>query len=535
MPTRSFSRRPSFCADLVDALAQRRELRRVGARRDRGVDAGRRAVLAEHGAQRVGPLAGRDARVRAAHRRLHQVRARPRARRAAPRSAALDLGRRCASRGARAAARSARGPPSRRPTGSTPRPAASGDGSPSVEAVHADDGALARLDLGHAARVRLDELPLHVARLDRGDRAALLLDARDLRPGRGLDLGGLLLDHHRALEDVAVLEHVGLVGEDLLDAQRPLLVPRARQAERLVPGGELQRAAARVARQRHAERLERDARHVVLGLRLGEPERVHLHAVAEAAHASSSVDAVALEPDLVPHARERAHLADLLDEADAGVAEERDAAEHRAELARAARAPSRAPPSRSRARTRPPAPASRRPPAGDSEQTLIGFHFGTCSTVHSIIWRVRSSDGRGGKMYVPRDRYSFTMSFCVVPCSSPRGDAVALRDRDVQREQPRRRRVDRHRRVHLVERDALEQRVHVGDRARSARRPCRPRRRRAGGRRRSRSAWAGRTRSTAPSAPWRGSAGTARSTRARSSAPSRCGRSRDDRPSRSGS
>ena len=46
---------------------------------------------------------------------------------------------------------------------------------------------------------------------------------------------------------------------------------------------------------------------------------------------------------------------------------------------------------------------------------LIGFHFGTCSTVHSIVWRVRSSDGRGGKMYVPRDRYSFTMSFCVVP------------------------------------------------------------------------------------------------------------------------
>ena len=30
------------------------------------------------------------------------------------------------------------------------------------------------------------------------------------------------------------------------------------------------------------------------------------------------------------------------------------------------------------------------------EQMLIGFHFGTSSTVHSIVWRVRSSDGRGG-------------------------------------------------------------------------------------------------------------------------------------------
>ena len=30
-------------------------------------------------------------------------------------------------------------------------------------------------------------------------------------------------------------------------------------------------------------------------------------------------------------------------------------------------------------------------------------------------------DGSGGKMYVPRDRYSLTMSFCVVPRSSVDG------------------------------------------------------------------------------------------------------------------
>ena len=81
---------------------------------------------------------------------------------------------------------------------------------------------------------------------------------------------------------------------------------------------------------------------------------------------------------------------------------------------------------------------------------------------------------------------------------------------DVERQQPGGRRVDRHRRVHLAERDAVQQRVHValvGDRAR---RPCRPRRGRARGRGRSRSASAGRTRSTARSGPWRGSSGTAR-------------------------
>ena len=43
------------------------------------------------------------------------------------------------------------------------------------------------------------------------------------------------------------------------------------------------------------------------------------------------------------------------------------------------------------------------------------------------------------------------------PASMP----VLLGGDDVERQQPRRRRVDRHRRVHLVERDAVQQRVHV--------------------------------------------------------------------------
>jgi hypothetical protein len=31
---------------------------------------------------------------------------------------------------------------------------------------------------------------------------------------------------------------------------------------------------------------------------------------------------------------------------------------------------------------------------------------------------IKRREGSGGKMYVPRDRYSFTMSFWVVPRSS---------------------------------------------------------------------------------------------------------------------
>ena len=44
------------------------------------------------------------------------------------------------------------------------------------------------------------------------------------------------------------------------------------------------------------------------------------------------------------------------------------------------------------------------------------------------------------------------------------GDALPLRDRDVERQQDDRRRVDRHRRRHAIERDAVEQRRHVLDR-----------------------------------------------------------------------
>ena len=59
------------------------------------------------------------------------------------------------------------------------------------------------------------------------------------------------------------------------------------------------------------------------------------------------------------------------------------------------------------------------------------------------------------------------MSFCVVPCSAAASTPCSSARDDVEREQPRRGRVDRHRRVHLVERDAVHQRRHVaavGDR-----------------------------------------------------------------------
>ena len=132
----------------------------------------------------------------------------------------------------------------------------------------------------------------------------------------------------RAVEDVAVFEQVGLVGEDLLHAQRPLLVPGARQAR----APRSRPAAARRGRGHSCDsvdrqHLEQDAVDVVLRLLLGQAERVDLHAVAEAA-LLRIVDAVALARDLVPQLGEGAHLAHLGDEADAGIDEEADAPDH---------------------------------------------------------------------------------------------------------------------------------------------------------------------------------------------------------------
>ena len=196
-----------------------------------------------------------------------------------------------------------------------------------MEAVDADERLLAGLDPAEPLAVGVDERRLHVR--DGVDGPAVLGDARHLLAGAVLELGDEPLHHRRALEDVRVLEQVGLVGEHLLDAQRPLLVPRARQAERLVPGGELDRAGAGVAAERDRERLEHDPLDVVLGLGLGQPEAVDLHAVAEAA-VLGVLDAVALAAELVPQLAHRAQLRVLLDEAHAGVDEEGDAAEHRA-------------------------------------------------------------------------------------------------------------------------------------------------------------------------------------------------------------
>ena len=50
----------------------------------------------------------------------------------------------------------------------------------------------------------------------------------------------------------------------------------------------------------------------------------------------------------------------------------------------------------------------------------MGFHFGISRVVNWITSLTSRMDGAGANTYVPRDRYSLMMSFCVVPCSRSR-------------------------------------------------------------------------------------------------------------------
>ena len=220
----------------------------VAGRRGHAADAGRGAVLAEDVAERAGPLADRPARLHERDRRLHQVRVggrdgadvararrRPRRRRGRPATSA-----RLRSCSRSASGSSAEDVALTATVGGERRRRGLG------EAVDADDLARPGLDRPDALGVRLHEPALD--RVDHGEGPAALEHPVELLGGGGDELGDLRLDHLRPLEEVPVLEQVGLEREDLLHPQRPLLVPRAGEAERLVPAGQLDRAGPRVAR-----------------------------------------------------------------------------------------------------------------------------------------------------------------------------------------------------------------------------------------------------------------------------------------------
>ena len=330
-------------------------------------------------------------------------------------------------------------------------------------AIHADHDALTSRDVAHARALAGDE-PL-LDEVERGDHPAEVQHALDLGPGRVLDLTGFRFDDRTALENVAVFQQVGLVGENLLNAQAPLLIPRPRQAQGFVPRRELHGPAPGVLAERHPQRFQHDARNVVLRLGLGQAERVDLHAVAKAALPRVG-DAVAVARDRVPQPAESAQLARLFDEPQSGVDEEADPADRGAE----------------RLVVEPAGVAHRIEHGERRAQRVCHFLHGRGSRflqmVGADVDRVplrdvgdgvgddvgRQPQARFGREDVRPARQIFLDDVVLRRAlQGRRRHPAALGHGDVQRQQPRCGGVDRHGRVHAVERNVGEQRLHVAD------------------------------------------------------------------------
>ncbi len=255
------------------------------------------------------------------------------------------------------------------------------------------------------------------------------------------------------------------MGEDLLDAQGPLLVPGPGQAQRLVPGGQLDGAGAGVLGEGDGQHLEHDALDVVLRLGLGQAEGVDLDAVAETA-LPGVLDAVALVGDPVPDAPEGAHLAHLLDEADARVDEEGDAGddlalavlgdlagrEHRVEHGDRGGHRVRDLLDRS-------GPRLLQVVAADVDRVPFG------DVVHRVGDHVGGQPQGGARREDVRPAREVLLDDVVLRRPLQLGDvrALLLRDHLVHRQQPHGGGVDGHGGVHLLQRDVLEQPSHVAE------------------------------------------------------------------------
>jgi hypothetical protein len=134
------------------------------------------------------------------------------------------------------------------------------------------------------------------------------------------DLGG---NDRRPIENVVVLQQIGLESHHLLHPQRPLLIPGAWQTHRLVPRRKLDGAGSCAFREHHRQHFQDDSLHIVFRLRLGQAQGVHLHAITEPTQLGIC-HLVAGQGQFVPHLAKCPQLAALFNETYAGIDKERD-------------------------------------------------------------------------------------------------------------------------------------------------------------------------------------------------------------------
>ena len=94
--------------------------------------------------------------------------------------------------------------------------------------VYADNDGFTRFDAVEAGGVGFHQTALHV--IDGLNRAAHGFKVRELVTCAVFEFSHLAIHRWVVVEEVVILQEVGLVSHDLLHAHRPLLIPGARQA-----------------------------------------------------------------------------------------------------------------------------------------------------------------------------------------------------------------------------------------------------------------------------------------------------------------
>ena len=246
-----------------------------------------------------------------------------------------------------------------------------------------------------------------------------------------------------------------------------MLVPWPRQAQRFVPRRQLHRTGTRILGKRHAQHCKQNAIDIVLRLRFGQAQRIHLHAITEAAQLGIA-DAITPPRDLIPQPAHRTQLADFSNKLHTGIDEETHPADGLGEFLFGDRAAFlRGVENRNRSGKR-------------KRRLLHRIGTGLLQMVGAEIDRIpfrqfgggegdgvgrqaqrrpgREDIGAAGEIFL--DDVVLRRALQAGPCSP-----LFIRHRNIKRQQPGGRRVDRHRGVHLRQRQAVEQGAHVAQMA----------------------------------------------------------------------
>ena len=159
--------------------------------------------------------------------------------------------------------------------------------------------------------------------VNRLDRTAHAIKPCEFLAGAGFEGFDFSVDSGVAIKEIVIFQEIGFKGHDLLHPHRPLLIPRAGQAEGFIPCGKLHSTGAGFFGKRHGEHFDQDTVDVVLWLLLCKAKRVYLYSIAEAAELGVC-DTVTLQQDFIPEVDKGAHFAHFGDKADACVHEKRD-------------------------------------------------------------------------------------------------------------------------------------------------------------------------------------------------------------------